>query len=66
MLTEELDEGLVLLGRIMDWDPIDLTYASLLEARDGATRWDDKPLKKAPRPKDLHTAVSELKPRAGS
>lgn len=58
MLTEEVDEGLVLLGKVMNWDPIDLTYASLLEARDGATRWDDKPVTKAPRPKDLHSAVS--------
>lgn len=58
MLTEEVDEGLVLLGRIMDWDPIDLTYASLLEAHDGATRWDDKPVIKAPRPEDLPSSVS--------
>lgn len=62
MLTEEVDEGLVLLGKVMDWDPIDLTYASLLEARDGATRWDDKLVTKAPRPKDLHSAVSSSWP----
>eukprot|EP00752_Nemacystus_decipiens_P001803 g1742.t1 len=61
MLTENVDEGLVLLGKVMGWDLIDLTYASLLEARDGATRWDDKPVTKAPRPKDLHrTARVEL------
>ncbi|CAM9624227.1 unnamed protein product [Laminaria digitata] len=61
MLTEEMDEGLVLLGRILGWDPIDLTYASLLETGDGMIRWDDKPVKKAPKPKDLdsHT-LSEL------
>lgn len=58
MLTDNIDEGLVLLGKLMDWDPIDLTYASLLEARNGGTRWDDKPVTKAPRPKDLHSAVS--------
>lgn len=58
MLTEEVDEGLVLLGRIMDWDPIDLTYASLLETHEGATRWDGKPIIKAPIPKDLPSTVS--------
>lgn len=58
MLTEEVDEGLVLLGRIMGWDPIDLTYASLLDAADGLVRWDDKPVMKAPKPKDLDPAVS--------
>lgn len=58
MLTEAMDEGLVLLGRILGWDPIDLTYASLLETGDGMIRWDDKPVKKAPKPKDLDSHVS--------
>lgn len=58
MLTEEVDEGLVLLGKILGWDPIDLTYTSLLETREGALRWDDKPLKKAPKPSELDRDVS--------
>ena len=58
MLTEEMDEGLVLLGRILGWDPIDLTYASLLETGDGMIRWDAKPVKRAPKPKDLDSHVS--------
>ncbi|CAM9649257.1 unnamed protein product, partial [Ectocarpus sp. 6 AP-2014] len=32
MLTDDVDEGLVLLGRVMGWDPIDITYTPLLEA----------------------------------
>lgn len=58
MLTEEVDEGLVLLGRIMGWDMIDLTYTSLLENRAGAVRWDGKPLKGAPKVGDLDEKVS--------
>lgn len=58
MLTEEVDEGLVLLGRIMGWDMIDLTYTSLLENRAGAVRWDGKPLKGAPKVRDLDDEVS--------
>lgn len=59
MLTEEVDEGLVLLGRILGWDPIDLTYASLLETGEGGSlRWDNKPVQKAPKKEDLDEDVS--------
>ncbi|CAM9787364.1 unnamed protein product, partial [Sphacelaria rigidula] len=59
MLMEELDEGLVLMGRILGWEPIDLTYSPLLETRDGVDnkRWDGKPWKPAPRASDLHPDV---------
>lgn len=59
MLTEEIDEGLVLLGKILGWDLIDLTYASLLENRDGFVRWDDKKVLKAPKPEDLDKNVRD-------
>lgn len=62
MLTDEMDEGLVLLGRILGWDPIDLTYASLLETGEGGSlRWDKKPVKKAPKKEDLDKDVSRHK-----
>lgn len=57
--TDELDEGLVLLSRIVSWDPIDLTYASMLTNHEGAVRWDKKPLKRAPDPADLDVDVSD-------
>lgn len=58
MLTEEVDEGLVLLGKVLGWDPIDLTYASLLETRDdGFIRWDNKRVKKAPKTESLSAKV---------
>lgn len=59
MFTENVDEGLVLLGKILGCDHIDLTYASLLETGDGFMRWDDKPVIKAPKPKELSEEVSE-------
>ncbi|CAM9372174.1 unnamed protein product [Ascophyllum nodosum] len=54
MLTEDVDESLVLLGKILGWDPIDLTYASLLKTgANGSVRWDGKAVQKAPKPEDL-------------
>lgn len=58
MLTEAVDEGLVLLGRILGWDMIDLTYASMLRTREGVRRWDDKPLTRVPKVEELDEEVS--------
>ena len=65
MLTEDVDESLVLLGKILGWDPIDLTYASLLKTgANGSVRWDGKAVQKAPKPEDLDEDVRECPPVA--
>ncbi|CAM9464061.1 unnamed protein product [Phaeothamnion confervicola] len=57
MLTEKFDEGVVLLAHMFGWDLIDVTYSSMLENKEGAVRWDGKPLRKAPKFEELSSEV---------
>lgn len=43
MLTERLDEGLLVLRHMLHWHLIDLTYCDLNETKAGTRRWDGKP-----------------------
>ncbi|CAN0308363.1 unnamed protein product, partial [Ectocarpus sp. 4 AP-2014] len=43
MLTERMDESLMILRRLFGWHMIDVTYASLNATRAGARRYDGKP-----------------------
>ncbi|CAM9555852.1 unnamed protein product, partial [Laminaria digitata] len=53
LLTERFDEGLALLQRMLNWDPIDMTYCKMLQTKKGETRWDGKPLENVPKIADL-------------
>lgn len=44
MLTERMDESLMILRSLLGWHMIDVTYASLNATRAGARRYDGKPL----------------------
>ncbi|CAN0425901.1 unnamed protein product [Pylaiella littoralis] len=48
ILTEQFDEGLMMLRRLMGWDMIDVTYSVMMETKKGAKRWDDKVLVDVP------------------
>lgn len=48
ILTEEFDEGLMVLRHLLGWDMIDLTYSVMMETKKGAVRWDDKGLVDVP------------------
>lgn len=43
MLTERLDEGLLVLRHMLHWHLIDLTYRDLNETKAGTRRFDGKP-----------------------
>ncbi|CAN0081990.1 unnamed protein product, partial [Ectocarpus sp. 6 AP-2014] len=43
MLTERMDESLMILRSLLGWHMIDVTYASLNATRAGARRYDGKP-----------------------
>ncbi|CAN0564455.1 unnamed protein product, partial [Ectocarpus sp. 12 AP-2014] len=49
LLTERFDEGLALLQRMLQWDPIDMTYCKMLQTKKGEMRWDGKPLENVPK-----------------
>lgn len=59
MLTERLDEGLLVLRHVLHWHLIDVTYIILNETRKGAKRWDGAPFVNTPDfddlPKEVHT-----------
>ena len=57
LLTERFDEGLALLQRMLQWDPIDMTYCKMLQTKKGETRWDGKPLENVPKISDLAPEV---------
>eukprot|EP00904_Undaria_pinnatifida_P012461 jgi/Undpi1/8345/HiC_scaffold_25.g10813.m1 len=44
VLTEQFDEGLLVLRRLLGWDMIDMTYAKMKVSTAGYTRWDGKQL----------------------
>lgn len=48
MLTEKFDEGLMILRRLLGWDMIDMTYARMMQTKQGSRRWDGKTLKNVP------------------
>lgn len=54
----QLDEGLMLLRRLMGWDMIDMTYSRMMETTGGTHRWDGKELKTVPHFDELPQAVS--------
>lgn len=58
LLTERFDEGLALLQRMLQWDPIDMTYCKMLQTKKGEMRWDGKPLENVPKISDLAPEVS--------
>lgn len=60
ILTEEFDEGLMVLRRLLGWDMIDMTYCSMYKTKKGATRYDGKPLVDVPRFEDLSKPVSDI------
>ncbi|CAN0088221.1 unnamed protein product, partial [Ectocarpus sp. 6 AP-2014] len=48
LLTERLEEGLLVLARMLHWHMIDLTYCDLNETKAGSRRWDGKPFVSRP------------------
>lgn len=63
LLTERFDEGLALLQRMLQWDPIDMTYCKMLQTKKGERRWDGKPLQNVPKISDLAPEVSHRRRR---
>ncbi|CAM9975787.1 unnamed protein product [Sphacelaria rigidula] len=64
MLTERFDEGLALLQKMLNWDPIDITYCKMLQTKKGEKRWDGKPLQDVPKIPDLPPEVlAQIKAR---
>lgn len=57
LLTEEFDEGLMVLRRLLRWEMVDMTYVSVYKTTAGARRYDGKPLVDAPRFEDLPVQV---------
>ena len=53
VLTEQFDEGLMVLRRLLGWDMIDMTYAKMKVSTEGYTRWDGKQLVARPSFDDL-------------
>ncbi|CAM9861374.1 unnamed protein product [Pylaiella littoralis] len=53
LLTEEFDEGLMVMRRLLGWDMIDMTYAKMMKTTGGSRRWDGKELKDVPHWDDL-------------
>eukprot|EP00903_Cladosiphon_okamuranus_P016251 g14989.t1 len=48
ILTEEFDESLMVLRRLMGWEMIDLTYSIMMETKKGVLRWDNQALVDVP------------------
>lgn len=63
ILTEEFDEGLMVLRRLLGWSMIDMTYSSMYKTAKGAKRFDGKQLVDVPHFDDLPQQVSEGFPR---
>ena len=64
LLTEEFDEGLMVMRRLLGWEMVDMTYVSMYKTVDGAHRFDGKLLVSAPHFEDLPEHVR--KNQAGS
>lgn len=63
MLTEEVDEGLMVLRRLLKWDMVDMTYLSMYKTTKGSTRYDGKELVDTPHFDDLPEHVRRDLPR---
>lgn len=57
LLTEKLDEGLMVLRRLLGWDLIDVTYTKMMETKQGTKRYDGQVLAAVPNFEDLPPAV---------
>lgn len=57
MLTERLDEGLLVLQHMLHWDLVDVTYMVLNETKEGKRRWDGQPFVDRPQFDDLPQKV---------
>lgn len=64
LLTEEFDEGLMVLRRLLKWEMVDMTYVSVYKTTAGARRYDGKPLVNAPLFEDLPAEVGGRVPKA--
>ncbi len=53
LLTEQFDEGLMVLRRLLKWDMVDMTYLSMYKTVKGSKRYDGKELIDAPLFNDL-------------
>lgn len=62
MLTEQFDEGLLVLRHLLGWNLVDLTYIKANITKKGAKRWDGLPLVDAPHFDDLPKEVCEEAP----
>ncbi|CAM9149828.1 unnamed protein product [Ectocarpus sp. 4 AP-2014] len=60
LLTEEFDEGLMVLRRLLRWEMVDMTYVSVFKTTAGARRYDGKPLVNSPRFEDLPVQVQQI------
>eukprot|EP00903_Cladosiphon_okamuranus_P011852 g11134.t2 len=64
VLTERLDEGLLVMRRMLHWHMIDLTYCDLNETKAGDRRWDGKPFVDRPHfdslPEKVQQKIDEL------
>lgn len=61
ILTEEFDEGLMVLRRLLGWEMMDMTYVSMYKTVNGAHRFDGKPLVSSPRFDDLPEQVRSVR-----
>eukprot|EP00903_Cladosiphon_okamuranus_P011858 g11139.t1 len=59
ILTEQFDEGLMVLRRLLGWEMVDMTYVSMYKTVDGAHRFDGKELVKSPPFDDLPEHVQQ-------
>eukprot|EP00904_Undaria_pinnatifida_P012458 jgi/Undpi1/8342/HiC_scaffold_25.g10811.m1 len=60
ILTEEFDEGLMVLRRLLGWSMIDMTYSSMYKTAKGAKRFDGKQLVDVPHFDDLPQQTRDI------
>ncbi|CAM9713781.1 unnamed protein product [Laminaria digitata] len=64
ILTEEFDEGMMVLRRLLGWSMIDMTYSSMYKTEKGSVRYDGKKLVDVPHfddlPQQTREAIDEL------
>ena len=61
ILSERMDEGLMMLRRDLGWQMVDMTYSVLLETKAGERRgWDGRELKNRPRFSELPKQVQHM------
>ncbi|CAM9324747.1 unnamed protein product [Pylaiella littoralis] len=59
ILTEDFDEGLMVMRRLFGWSMIDMTYVTVLKTISGRKRYDGKKLVESPRFEDLPQHVQK-------